>query len=130
MSLRIRAFLFDASCILALVVIGTRNHDTDTGLGGVLYVGMPFWIAAGIAHVTPLIQKGGVRQFPHPWAVVGYTVVMGMVLRNVVFDRGTALPFVIVATLFLTGTMFGWRALARRRPGQEPAVGSENSGRN
>jgi hypothetical protein len=38
-----------------------------------------------------------------------------MVLRHFVFDRGTALPFVVVATLFLAATMLGWRALAARR---------------
>jgi hypothetical protein len=47
--------------------------------------------------------------------VWGYTVVMGMVLRNLVFDRGTALAFIIVATVFLGITMFGWRALLARR---------------
>jgi hypothetical protein len=38
-----------------------------------------------------------------------------MLLRNLVFDRGTALPFIIVATIFLGATMYGWRALAARR---------------
>jgi NADH:ubiquinone oxidoreductase subunit H len=33
-----------------------------------------------------------------------------MVLRNLVFNRGTALAFVIVATVFLFATMTGWRA--------------------
>jgi hypothetical protein len=37
-------------------------------------------------------------------------------LRNLVFDRGTAPAFVIVATIFLGVTMFGWRALLARRP--------------
>jgi hypothetical protein len=40
---------------------------------------------------------------------------MGMLLRNLVFDRGTAPAFVIVATIFLGVTMFGWRALLARR---------------
>jgi hypothetical protein len=39
---------------------------------------------------------------------------MGMVLRNLVFDRGTAPAFVIVATAFLGATMLGWRRLATR----------------
>jgi hypothetical protein len=32
-----------------------------------------------------------------------------------VFDRGTAVAFIIVATVFLGITMFGWRALLARR---------------
>jgi hypothetical protein len=112
---RITAFLWDALCVLALVVIGTRNHDTDTGVSGVLYVGAPFWIAAGLAHAAPLLQKGGSKPLPNKWVVLGYTVLMGMVLRSFAFDRGTALPFVTVATLFLAATMLGWRAVAARR---------------
>jgi hypothetical protein len=112
---RLQPLLLDMLCVLALVVIGTRNHDTDTGLGGVLYVAAPFWIAVALAHGAPLTQKSGPKALPHKWMVVGYTIVMGMVLRNFVFDRGTALPFVIVATLFLGATMLGWRALAARR---------------
>ena len=116
---RLRDFVYDALCVLVFVVIGTRNHDTDTGLSGVLYVAAPFWIALVLAHVTPLMQKG-TKALPHPYLVWGYTILMGMVLRNFAFDRGTAPAFVIVATLFLGATMLGWRRLLERRsPGIE-----------
>ena len=111
---RLRDFVYDALCVLVFVVIGTRNHDTDTGVPGILYVAAPFWIAMSLAHVTPLMQKG-VRALPHPYLVWGYTILMGMVLRNLVFDRGTAPAFVIVATAFLGATMLGWRRLLERR---------------
>jgi FtsH-binding integral membrane protein len=55
------------------------------------------------------------RKEQNAYVVWGYTVVMGMVLRNMVFDRGTATAFIIVATVFLGITMFGWRALLARR---------------
>ena len=42
---RLRDFVYDALCVLLFVVIGTRNHKTDTGLSGILYVAAPFWIA-------------------------------------------------------------------------------------
>jgi hypothetical protein len=96
-----------------MVVIGTRNHDTDTGINGVLYVAAPFWIAVLIAHVAPIMQRTPAE--PNKYVVWGYTVVMGMVLRNYVFDRGTAPAFIIVATLFLGATMLGWRAVLARR---------------
>jgi hypothetical protein len=38
-----------------------------------------------------------------------------MVLRNYLFDRGTAPAFIIVATMFLGATMLGWRAFMARR---------------
>ena len=110
----LRAYAFDALCVLLMVVIGTRNHDTDTGIIGILFVAAPFWIALSLAHLAPLLQRKN-RKDPNTYVVWGYTVVMGMLLRNLVFDRGTAVAFVIVATIFLGITMFGWRALLARR---------------
>jgi FtsH-binding integral membrane protein len=97
-----------------MVIIGTRNHETDTGVSGVLFVAAPFWIATSLVHIAPMLQKSKKTEV-NVFVVWGYTVVMGMVLRNIVFDRGTALAFVIVATVFLGITMFGWRALLQRR---------------
>ena len=110
----LRAFAFDALCILLMVVIGTRNHKTDTGISGILFVAAPFWIAMSLTHLAPLLQRKN-RQDPNPYMVWGYTVIMGMLLRNMVFNRGTAAAFVIVATVFLGITMFGWRDVVARR---------------
>ena len=110
----LRAFALDLVCVLIMVVIGTRNHETDTGVSGVLFVAAPFWIAASLAHLAPLLQRSKKTEV-HVVLVWGYTVVMGMVLRNIVFDRGTAPAFVIVATIFLGSTMYGWRAVVARR---------------
>jgi len=109
----LRAYLFDALCVLLMVVIGTRNHKTDTGLSGILFVAAPFWIAMSLAHLAPLLQRKN-RKDPNTYVVWGYTVVMGMLLRNMVFNRGTAVAFIIVATVFLGITMFGWRAFIAR----------------
>ena len=110
----LRALLFDALCVLLMVVIGTRNHKTDTGITGILFVAAPFWIAMSLAHLAPLLQRKN-RKEQNAYMVWGYTVVMGMVLRNMVFNRGTAAAFIIVATVFLGITMFGWRAVVARR---------------
>ena len=111
---RLRDFACDALCVLVFVIIGTRNHETDTGLTGILYVAAPFWISVTLAHLAPLMQKQA-KALPHKYVVWGYTIVMGMVMRNLVFERGTAPAFVIVATAFLGATMLGWRALLERR---------------
>ncbi len=110
---RLRDFVYDTLCVLLFVVIGTRNHKTDTGLSGIVYVAAPFFIALSLAHLAPMMQRGA-KALPHQYVVWGYTIVMGMVLRNFAFDRGTAPAFVIVATIFLGVTMLGWRALAER----------------
>ncbi len=111
-----RALAFDAVCVLALVVIGTRNHDTDTGLTGVLSVGAPFLIALVLVHGVLLATN---KQSMTVAVWLG-TVGIGMLLRNVVFGRGTALAFVIVATVFLGASMFGWRSVAARRARSNP----------
>lgn len=107
----LRALALDILCVMALVVIGTRNHETDTGVSGVLSVAAPFLSALLAMHVVLTVLKKTSMTTAIWLGTVGY----GMVLRNLVFDRGTALPFVIVATLFLGATMFGWRALVARR---------------
>ncbi len=43
------------------------------------------------------------------------TVIAGMLLRRFVFDRGTALPFIIVATLFTGFFLVGWRVVVEWR---------------
>jgi hypothetical protein len=120
---RLRDFLYDALCVLVFVVIGTRNHDTDTGLSGILYVAAPFWIAMSLAHVTPMLQRGS-KALPHPYLVCGYTILMGMVLRRYVFDRGTAPSFVVVASVFLGVTMLGWRAWMQRTSASREQAGA------
>lgn len=114
MRARLTTLGYDAASVLALVVVGTRNHDTDTGVIAVIGVGVPFWIALAVVSTFPLVSSDprSTRAATTVW--IG-TVTIGMVSRNLVFDRGTATPFVIVASLFLFASMFGWRAVARRR---------------
>ena len=107
----LQALAFDVVCVLALVVIGTRNHDTDTGLSGILFVAAPFLIALLGAHLV-LNVLGKTTFVAGIW---GSTVLFGMVLRNLAFNRGTALAFVLVASIFLATTMWGWRAVVARR---------------
>lgn len=107
----LQALAFDVVCVLALVVIGTRNHDTDTGLSGILFVAAPFLIALLGAHLV-LNVLGKTTFVAGIW---GTTVLFGMVLRNLAFNRGTALAFVLVASVFLAATMWGWRAVVAKR---------------
>ncbi|MSZ16485.1 MAG: DUF3054 family protein [Actinobacteria bacterium] len=107
----VQAFALDILCVMALVVIGTRNHDTDTGLSGILFVAAPFLIALLGAHLV--LNVLGKSTFVA--GIWGSTVLFGMLLRNLAFNRGTALAFVLVASVFLAATMWGWRAVVARR---------------
>jgi LytS/YehU family sensor histidine kinase len=110
-----RALLGDIACVLAMVIIGTRNHDTDTGISGVAYVAAPFLIGLAIAHVMFVRASADTRDHTSGTTAVAVTVLVGMLLRNVFFGRGTAPAFIIVATVFLGATMMGWRAVSRSR---------------
>jgi cytochrome bd-type quinol oxidase subunit 1 len=111
-------FTFDALCVLAFVVLGTRNHDTDTGVSGVLYVAVPFWIAMVLGWFVSHARRNpyAISVGTQTWIV---TLVIGMMLRNLVFDRGTATSFMLVAAIFLAITMLGWRTIASRRPNKK-----------
>lgn len=103
-------FAGDIALVVLFVFIGTRNHDTDTGFTGVLSTAAPFvigacagWIAAS-GWKNPTTAQTGIVVW------IG-TVVIGMLLRHFAWDRGTALAFVIVATVFNALTLIGWRVI-------------------
>ena len=104
----------DAASIMIFVAIGRKNHDEGQAASGIFRVAAPFLLAllAGwvIARMwkEPLSQRSGVL-------ISLTTIVLGMVLRKIVFDDGTATAFIIVATVFLGTLLNGWRALARNR---------------
>ncbi|MSO40199.1 MAG: DUF3054 domain-containing protein [Ilumatobacteraceae bacterium] len=104
----------DAASIVIFVAIGRKNHDEGQAASGIFRVAAPFllallagWVIAR-AWKEPLSQKSGVL-------ISLTTIVLGMVLRKIVFDDGTATAFIIVATVFLGTLLNGWRLLARIR---------------
>lgn len=111
----LRALAYDILCVLAMVIIGTRNHDQDTGVNGVLFVAAPFLISTLFARVYARAFKRNIMSIEGGVTIMLFTVAVGMILRRFVFDRGIATAFIIVATLFLGITMIGWRALLARR---------------
>jgi len=111
----LRALGFDLLCVLVMAIIGTNNHETDTGISGILFVAAPFLIATTLARVFMRLTKKDETTVTDGVTVVLFTVAIGMILRRFAFDRGTATAFVIVATVFLGITMLGWRALMARR---------------
>ena len=104
----------DAASIVIFVAIGRKNHDEGQAASGIFRVAAPFLLAllAGwvIARMwkEPLSQRSGVL-------ISLTTIVLGMLLRKLVFDDGTATAFIIVATVFLGTLLNGWRLLARTR---------------
>lgn len=107
----------DVFVVVAFVAIGRRNHDENPGIAGLVDTAAPFVLGLAIAWVVA-------RAWREPWSwTTGLivwigTVAAGMILRRFVFDDGTALSFVIVASIFLGTFLNGWRAVARSIAGR------------
>ena len=99
--------------VVLFVAIGRRNHDESSAFAAVLKTAVPFLVGLGAGWVLT-------RAWRHPMrvatglAIWPTTVLVGMLVRRLVFDRGTATSFVIVATVFLGACLVGWRIAAQQ----------------
>ena len=111
------AFGIDLVATLLFVLTGRGSHNADASLGGLLTTWWPFVVALALSWLVTVAWK---RPFGVLWPGVGIwlgTVVGGMLLRAA-SGQGTAVPFLIVATVALALLLVGWRgiaALIRRR---------------
>lgn len=117
------ALAMDVVAVLLFVAIGRRSHDeTGSAISGILAIAAPLLIglACGWVAATAWRTAASIRTGVVVWLV---TVVVGLALRRLVFDRGIATAFVIVTTVVLGLFLVGWRLLAARfdRGTSEPA---------
>jgi hypothetical protein len=122
----------DVACVLLFVVAGRDSHDEDGSVADVLTIAAPFliglavaWLASPRLRSRPMAIRAGVDA----WVSA---VAIGMLLRRVVWDRGTALSFVIVTALVLGALLLGWRwiwSLAHRRREIRSALPPSKAGR-
>ncbi|KNX39295.1 DUF3054 domain-containing protein [Luteipulveratus halotolerans] len=117
------ALAADTLLVLVFAAIGRASHDEGNALLGVLGTAWPFVAGVGVGWVV--VHRTGRRTAVDlgPGITVWLcAVVIGMLLRRLVGD-GTALSFVIVATLVLGLFLLGWRAAYaawERRSAQRP----------
>jgi hypothetical protein len=107
-------FVVDALVVLVFAAVGRRSHAESDAVTGVLVTAWPFltglalgWVGFVAAHRRAPLTVGDAVGLWVP------TVAIGMLLRQLT-DKGTALSFVIVATLFLGAGLLGWRAVRAR----------------
>jgi len=104
-------WVFDAAVVLSFVVIGRDTHGFISEVSDILRVAAPFLLALGFGVV---VFRAWTR--PTSWLtgllLASTTLVVGMFLRSVVFDAGTARTFVIVTGAWFVGLMVGWRLVA------------------
>ena len=98
----------DTFSVVFFVAVGRREHERDSAIAGLIDTAAPFLIGLALAWVVlrawsrPTDWRTGIGI----WAI---TLVAGMLVRDLVFDDGTATSFVIVAALFLALFIIGWR---------------------
>ena len=103
------AALLDLAVVVAFAAIGRASHDSDV-LGGLWMTAWPFlvglvggWLIARAWRRPLTVIRTGIPV----WLS---TVVIGMLLRAV-SGQGTAVAFIVVATLTLGLLLIGWRSV-------------------
>lgn len=123
----------DLLVVAVFTLVGRRTHDEPLEPAGWWDTAWPFLGGLAIGWTVVLLTS---RAWPtrlwHGLPVWVSTVFGGMALRDMA-GQGTALPFVVVATLFLGVTLLGWRAVLwaidRRRPDPGPRPLRRSGGR-
>lgn len=102
----------DVFVVVLFVAIGRRTHEEGSAFGELMRTALPFLIGLAAAWTAA-------RGWKRPAAVMTglviwpITVLVGMIVRRTIFDRGTATSFVVVTTLFLGACLVGWRMVFR-----------------
>lgn len=107
----------DLGATLVFVLTGRGSHNEDATLGGLLITWWPFVVAllAGWLVTAAWKRPFGVL---HPGVGIWLVTVAGGMALRALSGQGTAVPFIIVATITLAVLLVGWRgiaALVRRR---------------
>ncbi len=107
------AFCADLVAVIVFVAIGRRTHDeTGNVFVGAAKVAAPFLIAGVLGWLIARAWNDPISNVTG--AIIWLTtVIAGLLLRRFVFDRGTATPFIIVATATLGAFIMGWRGATR-----------------
>jgi hypothetical protein len=111
------ALLADVACVVVFCTIGRRSHAEGITLGGVAETAWPFLTGTAAGWLAARAWRQPTAVAPTGLAVWISTVVVGMLLRKLT-SQGTALSFVVVASVVTAVLLIGWRgvvaALARR----------------
>ncbi|MCS3842052.1 DUF3054 domain-containing protein [Microbacterium sp. AK031] len=104
--------VIDAILVAVFCVIGRLSHAEGvfSDIPGLLGTIWPFLVAVLAAHAVLLLRRTSADRLLPGVVIWAVTVVVGLVLRAL-SGQGTALAFMIVATLTLALFLIGWRAI-------------------
>ena len=101
-------YLFDLLSVLLFVAIGRHAHNHGLTLRGMVSTTWPFGVALLAGWIYLKLAKRSAASIRSGFVIVLFTVVIGMILR-VISDQGTAFTFIVVALVFLSLFLVGWR---------------------
>jgi len=105
------AAVIDVVAIVVFVMLGRKSHHEDGSFAAAtLRVAAPFLIALVAGWVVARAWKAP-TSFNTGIQIWLVTIVGGMLLRRFAFSKGTATPFIIVASTFTLVFLVGWRML-------------------
>jgi peptidoglycan/LPS O-acetylase OafA/YrhL len=111
------AVLADVVCVIVFCTIGRRSHAEGITVAGVVETAWPFLAGTTVGWLAVRGWRRPTTLAPTGLVIWLCTVVIGMLLRKAT-SQGTALSFVVVASLVTAILLLGWRAavsaLARR----------------
>ena len=111
------ALVADVVCVLVFCTIGRRSHAEGITIAGVAETAWPFLAGTAVGWLAVRGWRRPASLVPTGVVIWLCTVVIGMLLRKA-SSQGTAISFVVVASLVTAILLLGWRAavsaLARR----------------
>lgn len=113
---RVRVALgLDVLVVLVFAGVGRASHHESNPVLDALQTAWPFLVGAAIGWLVVRAVFGELPlRLRTGWPVWLCAVAGGMLLRQLT-GRGTALPFIVVATIFLGVFLLGWRLVAELR---------------
>ncbi|MBD7956213.1 DUF3054 domain-containing protein [Microbacterium sp. Sa4CUA7] len=107
----IAAFALDAVLVVAFAAIGRASHDSAAFGLGLVTTAWPFLVAVGAGWLATRAWRAPAAPVRTGLGIWVLTVAGGMVLRAL-SGQGTAVPFIVVATVTLLLMLVGWRVIA------------------
>jgi hypothetical protein len=105
------ALVVDVVLVVVFAVVGRSSHAEGLDAAGVWGTAWPFLAGLGVGWLAARAWRHPLAVWPTGVVVWASTLVVGMLLR-LATGQGTAIAFIVVATLTLAVLLLGWRAIA------------------
>lgn len=104
------ALTLDIVLVIAFAAIGRASHDSDVWTG-LWQTAWPFLAGLAVGWLVTLAWRAPAAPARTGLGVWAVTVAGGMLLRAA-SGQGTAVPFIVVASVTLLVALVGWRVIA------------------